>query len=211
MAEFTRRSILLASGACLGNVGYGAATRSLIVAASAQDQAANGQSIEHWMDQSESSHKSVSGPLLFGRFADPIYFLLKSVTWQPNPGQEQFNSVTVPVGFVTDFSSTPRVFWSTLRPDSTYTYPALIHDYLYWVQDIPRENADDIFKLSMNDVGIGTRTATILYNAVRFGGDNVWNKNARLKTMGEKRVLRRFPENPNIKWTEWKKQPDVFG
>ncbi len=42
------------------------------------------------------------------------------------------------------------------------------------------------------------------------GGGGAWDDNARLKGMGEKRVLKRLPETPTVRWTAWKKMPDVF-
>ncbi len=38
----------------------------------------------------------------------------------------------VPAGFVTDFASIPRIFWSLLSPtDLRYSKPAVVHDYGY--------------------------------------------------------------------------------
>jgi hypothetical protein len=150
------------------------------------------------------------GTLHVGRFADPIYFLLKPITWNPNPGQESFQAVTVPLGFVTDFASIPRMFWSALRPDGKYTYPAIVHDFLYWTQTRPKEEADKIFKFAMEDFGIGTVTSTTIYKAVDLFGSYAWNENTKLKAKGEKRILRRLPESPTTTWAEWKKRANVF-
>ena len=148
--------------------------------------------------------------LYIGRFADPIYFLLKPITWKPNPGQEAFQAVTVPVGFVTDFASIPRMFWSALRPDGNYTYPAIVHDFLYWTQTRPKDEADTIFKFGMEDFDIGTVISTAIYQAVYRFGSNAWKENARLKAKGEKRILKRFPESPTTTWAEWKRLSNVF-
>jgi hypothetical protein len=40
--------------------------------------------------------------------------------------------IKVPVGFVTDFASIPRAFWSILPPIDNYAKAAVIHDWLYW-------------------------------------------------------------------------------
>jgi len=151
------------------------------------------------------------GALHVSRFKDPIYFLTKPISWKPNPGQEQFGEVTVPKGFVTDFASIPRPFWSLLRPDGEYTYPAIIHDFLYWNQDRTRDKADMIFKLGMEDFRINAATIAIIYNAVRLGGESSWRENASEKARGEKRILVKFPQDPRITWDQWKKEPDVFG
>ena len=78
----------------------------------AEEFAADRKTIEQWMDQWMIVTKQVSGSLHVQRFADPIYILTKPITWKPNPGQERLAAVTVPVGFVTDFASIPRLFWS---------------------------------------------------------------------------------------------------
>src|SRR5215217_6020711 len=107
----------------------------------AQEQV-DSETIDAWMISWMNQSRQPSGVLHLSRFADPMYFLLKPITWKPNPGQEAYQAVTVPEGFVTDFASIPRVFWSALRPDGLYTYPAIVHDYLYWEQTVTREVAD---------------------------------------------------------------------
>jgi hypothetical protein len=162
--------------------------------------------MEEWI----TKKKLPVGGLHVSRFADPVYFLTKSIKWRPNPGQEEFQSVTVPLGFVTDFASIPRVFWSLLRPDGEYTYPAIVHDFLYWTQTTPRDAADKILKFGMEDFAVDPVTTAAIYYPVYIFGRIAWNENARLKAKGEKRVLKRFPENPTTTWEEWKKEPDHF-
>jgi len=151
-----------------------------------------------------SESRQAAGALHLSRFADPTYFLLKPITWKPNPGQESYAPVTVPVGFVTDFTSIPRVFWSALRPDGLYTYPAIVHDYLYWEQTVPREAADLIFKFGMEDFRVATPTIAAVYNAVKTFGGLAWQSNAKLKAAGEKRLLTKLPEDPTLTWKQWK-------
>lgn len=166
-------------------------------------------SVEQWMDEWMSMPKAPGQALHVGRFVEPIYFLLEPIGWTPNPGQTG-SPVEVPRGFVTDFASIPRIFWSALRPDGTYTYPAIIHDYLYWTQTQPREEADRIFRLGMEDFFVSPATARLIYDAVRLGGGSSWDANAQLKKRGEQRVLKRFPADPLARWEQWKRQPDVF-
>jgi uncharacterized protein DUF1353 len=168
-------------------------------------------SVEAWMDAWMKSRKVVSGPLHVSRFVEPIYFLLSQISWRPNLGQMRtYQAVDVPTGFVTDFASIPRLFWSMLRPDGEYAYAAVIHDFLYWTQTRSREEADSIFLLAMKDFDIAEVTVTTIYDAVRIGGGKAWKENAGLKLAGEKRVLKRFPEDPTMRWSNWKKQPNVF-
>src|SRR5258708_33483224 len=69
-------------------------------------------------------------------FADWDYYYLKDkLEWRSDA--DPSIRITVPVGFVTDLASVPRVFWSLLPPAARYSYPAIIHDYLYWFQMKP--------------------------------------------------------------------------
>jgi uncharacterized protein DUF1353 len=152
---------------------------------------------------------AVSEPLHVGRFADRIYYLTKPIGWKPNPGQKA-HEVRVPIGFVTDFASIPRIFWSALPPDGLYTYPAIVHDFLYWEQTVSRSEADAILRYAMEDFRVGARTIDVIYAGVRAGGSFAWNENAALKGSGEKRILRSFPSEPTVRWADWKMKPGVF-
>lgn len=165
---------------------------------------------EQWMSEWMSAEKPVSGALYLSRFKDPVYFLTKPIAWSPLLERDSLPRVDVPKGFVTDLASVPRVFWSLLRPDGEYTYAAIIHDYLYWTQTISREKADLLFRYAMEDFKISAATALTIYNAIRLGGGSAWHSNADKKLKGEKRVLKRFPEDPRVTWAEWRKEPGVF-
>jgi hypothetical protein len=116
----------------------------------------------------------------------------------------------VPTGFVTDFASIPRVFWSALRPDGLYTYAAIVHDYLYWTQTRSRQASDMILKFGMEDFAVGTITVEAIYHAVDWFGQGAWDENAKLKAGGEQRILTRFPDDPTTRWDAWKKNLDNF-
>jgi hypothetical protein len=152
-----------------------------------------------------------SGLLYVGRFKDPMYFLTQSIKWEPTGNADQtLPTVTVPQGFVTDFASIPREFYSFLRPDGDYAFAAVVHDFLYWDQTSSREAADDTLKAAMTDFDIPSLTKEVIYKAVRLGGGPAWREDGRLKAGGEKRILKRFPSDPRITWAQWKQQPGVF-
>jgi hypothetical protein len=163
-----------------------------------------------WMDQWMKVDKRPVGGLHVSRFADPIYFLLRPIGWEPPARLRSYPKITVPTGFVTDFASVPQVFWSALRPDGLYTYPAIVHDWLYWTQDHTKEIADNIFKAMMEDFSVPALTVFAIYESVRLFGGSAWEGNARLKSQGERRVLARYPTEPTTTWAEWKKNADVF-
>lgn len=166
--------------------------------------------LESWMHAWIGTKMDVSGALHLQRFKDPIYIVTQPITWVPNPDQEAYGKVTVPKGFVTDFASIPPIFYSLLRPDGDYTYPAIVHDYLYWTQDRTREEADDIFRFGMEDFEISKLKIVPIYEAVRLVGGFAWSGNEEAKAAGEKRILAKFPQDPRITWAQWKARDDVW-
>jgi hypothetical protein len=164
-----------------------------------------------WLDLALDRAKSIDTPLYFGRFKDPMYFLTAPITWSPNPDQiGRLAAVTVPKGFVTDLASIPPIFYSWLRPDGEYAFAAVIHDYLYWEQSRPKEEADEILKIAMQDLSVDSLKITAIYQAVSTFGTGAWNDNKRLKANGEKRILAKFPPTAAVTWAKWKKVPGVF-
>jgi hypothetical protein len=166
---------------------------------------------DQWLALAFDNSKSIDTPLYTGRFKDTMYFLTAAISWSPNPDQVgRLAPVIVPTGFVTDLASIPPIFYTWLRPDGVYAFAAVVHDYLYWVQNRPKEQADEILKIAMEDLGVDTLRLNAIYQAVRFFGNGAWKENARLKAQGEKRILAKFPPTAAITWEDWKKQPGVF-
>jgi len=163
-----------------------------------------------WMDEATGAGlEAASGTLNVTRFADPFWYLSKPIDWSPNAGQE-LPSVSVPIGFVTDFASIPRALWTTLPRDGDYVWAAVVHDYLYWYQTTTKETADNVLNAAMVDFKIPAVTRIAIYQGVNLGGSSSWNGNAQRRQNGEKRTLKKFPESPTISWEEWKLRPDVF-
>lgn len=154
---------------------------------------------------------SLAPPKSLVPFKDWDYYYTRGISlWKPNPGQT-FKAVGVPDGFVTDLTSIPQLAWSFgIRPEGPYAYAAIIHDFLYWMQDRTREEADEIFLAAMTDSKVEESLRNRIYNGVRVGGGSAWKKNAALKKGGEKRILKKFPKDFTITWAEWKARPDVF-
>lgn len=164
---------------------------------------------DEWIAKYKTGLQAVHGQFHLGRFADRYYYLTKEIGWTPNSGQTP-SPVQVPIGFVTDFASIPRAFWAALPTDGEYAYAAVIHDYLYWTQNTSREEADQILKYAMQDFGISTAKILTIYGTVRAAGWAAWNENAKMKNAGEKRIIKKYPEDPTTKWADWKKKEDVF-
>jgi hypothetical protein len=183
------------------------------------DSYADATAADRWMQSwieptraaDPSATKAPNGALHLGRFADPMYYLTSVIGWDPEPAQAAtYQPVRAPIGFVTDFASIPRMFWSLLRPDGTYSYAAVIHDFLYWEQYLSRETSDAIFKLCMEDFKIDASVVRAVHAGVRVGGGFAWDANAKRKAAGERRVLRRFPTDPRVTWAEWSRDATVF-
>jgi hypothetical protein len=136
------------------------------------------------------------------------YFLLEQVEWRSDENPSVF--VTVPRGFVTDLASVPSAFWSILPPAARYSYPAIIHDYLYWFQPVDRPVADSILKQAMHDLRVPSWKIFTIYNGVRLGGGRPWSANANARRHGERRLLKVFPSDIKTAWKCWREKPGVF-
>ncbi len=88
---------------------------------------------------------------------------------------------TVPAGFMTDFTSTPRWLWMIYPPLGYYAHAALLHDYIYVCHrqgDVifTRQQADRLFREQMKIDGVGWRTRWTLWLAVRVFAGFPWIK-----------------------------------
>jgi hypothetical protein len=206
-----------------GKIAFSGITLQACESARVQVSPTSETSHEKWMNEAFTNidgkgllktrnSKDLAGQLVVFKFKDPIYALDRPISWRPpsTGSNSDLKPVQVPKGFVTDFASIPRPFWSLVRPDGDYAFAAVVHDYLYWVQDRPRIEADRIFKYAMDDLKIPFVVAEPLYRLVDLGGGSSWTKNSQLKASGEKRVLISLPESQATTWIEWKQRPDVF-
>lgn len=87
---------------------------------------------------------------------------------------EPIVQLTIPKGYVTDFATVPRIFWSIVPPIGKHNPAALVHDYLYDNRLGTRLQADHIFLNVMLHYGVPKITAYIMYYAVRIGGRKWW-------------------------------------
>jgi hypothetical protein len=156
-------------------------------------------------------NKQLTAAVGLARFADSVYFLTRPIEWHPATAMSsKLDPVHVPAGFVVTFESIPRSFWSMMRPDGDAALAAIIHDYLYWTQSRPRAEADEIFRLALQDSIPDKTQVNILYQAVRSFGQSAWTENSKIRAGGEKRILKEFPENLLVTWDDWKRRPGVF-
>jgi Protein of unknown function (DUF1353) len=98
-------------------------------------------------------------------------------------------TIVVPLGFVTDFASTPRALWAVLPPFGTYQLAAVVHDFLYWDQGCSREQADALLRVAMFESKVDARKRDIIWQAVRRFGQAAWDQNAAAKAAGSPRII----------------------
>jgi hypothetical protein len=97
--------------------------------------------------------------------------------------------IRVPLGFVTDFASTPRTIWSVLPPFGEYQLAAVVHDFLYWDQSCTREQADALLRVAMHESKVRAVDRETIFRAVRTFGQAAWDANAKDKAEGKPRVI----------------------
>jgi hypothetical protein len=88
--------------------------------------------------------------------------------------------ITVPVGFVTDFASVPRILGVYDLEGGKCNKAAVVHDWLYSMGSIAggvdRKAADQVLREAIGASGYGEFTASMFYAAVRVAGASHWDK-----------------------------------
>jgi hypothetical protein len=102
--------------------------------------------------------------------ADTWKLLSSLVYWR------EAGTITVPMGFVTDFASTPRPVWMFMPKSGEYDAAAVVHDYLYVKGGVlpqktySKAEADAIFLEALEVCGVGRFKRWLMYQGVRIGG-----------------------------------------
>ena len=143
-------------------------------------------------------------PVDFRPFSDGMHWIVRQpLTYRIGVSQD---SVTVPVGFVTDFASIPQALQSIIRANGPYILPAVVHDYLYWKQACTREQADKVLLLGMIENEVKEVHRVAIHDAVRIAGGFAWDDNARERASGLIRILpadrQRVPTG--LSWPEYR-------
>ena len=94
--------------------------------------------------------------------------------------------ITVPVGLITDFASTPSILWSVLPPIGRFSKASVVHDYLYIAQIGNRKWADRVFREAMLVSGTSHLAAWVYYRGVRALGWIAWFKHWLKKARAQK-------------------------
>jgi hypothetical protein len=109
--------------------------------------------------------------------------------------------ITVPVRFVTDFASIPRILWRILPPIDIHRMAAIVHDFLYREQPlfggypggepkrVTRKQADLVFLEAMRAIDVPEWKARVMYAGVRAGGWLTFRKHKK-RIQNEEKVFK---------------------
>lgn len=86
--------------------------------------------------------------------------------------------IVVPPGFRTDLASIPRLAQSIVPVNGRHRAAAILHDYLFVIQDRPRADVDRLFLVAMQASGVRLTQRLLMWAAVRVGGWLPWQLNA---------------------------------
>jgi len=122
--------------------------------------------------------------------------------------------IEVPAGFVTDFASIPQSLWNILPPHGRYSSPAVLHDYLYWVQACSKDEADLAFLYAMEEQSVPFATRMAVYAGVRTPlSQAAWDRNAEERRAGRVRVIPTHLRNvpPGMTWEAYRAEIEKRG
>lgn len=78
--------------------------------------------------------------------------------------------ITVPAGFQTDLASVPRLPVIFLLTGATSNEAAVVHDFLYSTQKVPRDVADAVLREASEVTGVPAWRRWMVWAGVRLGG-----------------------------------------
>ena len=101
----------------------------------------------------------------------------------------------IPKNFVTDLASIPRPLWAMFPPATgKYRTSAIIHDYLYNTEFMPRKAIDTIFLEAMKDSSVSYLKRYTIYWAVRTFGGFTYKAHSLKSINGYRRLCKDYPE-----------------
>lgn len=85
--------------------------------------------------------------------------------------------IVVPPGFITDLASIPHALQGVVPVNGKHRPAAILHDYLYVIQDRSRSEVDSLFLEAMESCEVRFTQRWAMYLAVRAAGWMFWNQN----------------------------------
>lgn len=108
----------------------------------------------------------------------------------------------IPANFVFDGASIPFGFRNIFNPtDTRYMAAALIHDWLYSGEFVPRKYADEVFYSTLELSGVPKWKRSLMYSAVRIGGGFTYSEHTE-QTVMHIRKLSGYNTNTRPLWEE---------
>jgi hypothetical protein len=98
--------------------------------------------------------------------------LLSELVYQSDVAATVF---VVPIGFVTDFASVPRIPGVFDLVGDTAHAAAALHDWLYTTHPVPRDIADAVLQEAAKVSGVSPFKAWLMWAGVRVGGASHWS------------------------------------
>lgn len=115
--------------------------------------------------------------------SNPDFWIVRSplIACHPVHGR-----LSVPVGFVTDLASIPRAFRNlpAFDPNGKSRRAAVLHDWLYALQALPKAVADTILRDALLWEGCSSGDAAAFYEAVTLFGQSSWTDDTRRGILG---------------------------
>ena len=90
--------------------------------------------------------------------------------------------IQIPIGFVTNYASTPRCLWAIFPPQGKWSKAAVLHDFLYSAKTTSRFMADGMFRDAMRELGVPLWRRVLMFYAVRAFGWINWRRCRKAKS-----------------------------
>ena len=96
----------------------------------------------------------------------------------------------VPEGFIYDYASIPRIFWTLFNPTHhRYAGPSTLHDYWYAAELFPQKICDQVFLYGLKSTGVLRVNRNLMYAAVRAFGHTTWKKHTQESVMQNRELI----------------------
>ena len=104
--------------------------------------------------------------------------------------------IIVPPDFITDLASIPWLARTIVPHNRGERMPAVVHDFLFVIQDRTRAEADGIMRQAMLDTEVGWYARSMIGAGLRLGSWLPWRRNARALGQDRGGFLRSYGLDP---------------
>lgn len=86
--------------------------------------------------------------------------------------------IVTPAGFLTDLASIPWLARTIVPHNRAERMPAVLHDYLFVIQDRPLAEVNRLMYEAMRETGVGLYARTMIRAGLMMGSWVPWRRNA---------------------------------